>query len=68
MLESTILGPNSSNVRLTLRSIETGSIYEFVATRHVPIRVWDEVAVNRSVRQDLIGAAHMRSSHYPALN
>ena len=54
VLEQTILGPRDSNVRLTLRSIQKGN-FDFVAKRHVPIRVWDQVAVTRSVRQDLQG-------------
>jgi hypothetical protein len=55
VLETTILGPNGSTVKLTMRCREKGVVYDFDATRHVPIRVWDEVAVTRFLREDLIG-------------
>jgi hypothetical protein len=55
VLESTILGPADSAVCLKLRSATTGGVREFVARRHVPIRLWDEVHVKRSVRADLVG-------------
>ena len=55
VLESTILGPADSTVCLKLRSADTGETYEFVAMRHVPIRVWQEVHVKRCLRADLVG-------------
>lgn len=54
-LEARILGSANSVVRLTLRSRATSKIYDFIAKRHVPIRVWDEVNISRSIRQDLVG-------------